>query len=289
MCERKKERKKERTLRKNKRNERIFLLLLCRKIIIARLPHEYNSSWVTARPLSRARSPRTSGRPPPPPFFLFAFFFVFISSMPSSSSLFFFFFFFFFCSHLNELSSSLIIIIEQFFGVHPRRTANRGGTANAREARSEEEEEDEDSGPLSKEGVLSAKIIGALPLEKVEGKSALLKRWSVKELAREVKANHASKCPHSTRQFTHTHTPLEKEELVEVVLSLRGDPMCSVCFSQFVSLSLCLSLSLRYLSLSSISLSRHTHVFGVQCVDTRRTRDECVFLAFFLFVFTQST
>ena len=135
-------------------------------------------------------------------------------------------------AHLNELSSSLIIIIEQFFGVHPRRTANRGGTANAREARGEEEE-DEDSGPLSKEGVLSAKIIGALPLEKVEGKSALLKRWSVKELAREVKANHASKCPHSKAKFKGP-PPLEKEELVEVVLSLRGDPMCSVCFEQFV-------------------------------------------------------
>ena len=81
--------------------------------------------------------------------------------------------------------------------------------------------------------MLSAKIIGALPLEKVEGKSALLKRWSVKELAREVKANHASKCPHSKAKFKGP-PPLEKEELVEVVLSLRGDPMCSVCFEQFV-------------------------------------------------------
>ena len=166
------------------------------------------------------------GQVPPPPFFLFAFFFVFISSKPSSSSS-------VRISTNSLLPSKHIIIIEQFFGVHPRRTANRGGTANAREARSEEEEEEEDSGPLSKEGVLSAKIIGALPLEKVEGKSALLKRWSVKELAREVKANHASKCPHSKAKFKGP-PPLEKEELVEVVLSLRGDPMCSVCFEQFV-------------------------------------------------------
>ncbi len=129
------------------------------------------------------------------------------------------------------LPSKHIIIIEQFFGVHQRSTANRGGTAGARERG--DGDDDEDSGPLSNEGVLSAKIIGALPLEKVEGKSSLLKRWSVKELAREVKANHASKCPHSKAKFKGP-PPLEKEELVEVVLSLRGDPMCSVCFEQFV-------------------------------------------------------
>ena len=124
-----------------------------------------------------------------------------------------------------------IIIIEQFFGVHQRSTANRG--APRARGREEDGDDDEDSGPLSNEGVLSAKIIGALPLEKVEGKSALLKRWSVKELAREVKANQTSKCPHSKAKFKGP-PPLEKEELVEVVLSLRGDPMCSVCFEQFV-------------------------------------------------------
>ena len=72
--------------------------------------------------------------------------------------------------------------------------------------------------------------------KKWKAKSALLKRWSVKELAREVKANHASKCPHSKAKFKGP-PPLEKEELVEVVLSLRGDPMCSVCFEQFVEMT----------------------------------------------------
>ena len=133
--------------------------------------------------------------------------------------------------------------------------------------------------------MLSAKIIGALPLEKVEGKSALLKRWSVKELA-EVKANHAANA-HTRKR--NSRAAVRKRGIGRVVLSLRGDPMCSVCFEQFVEGEYVSVLRVTpiHIEVCPIDGSRPNR-FGVQCVNTRRTRDECVFLAF-LFVFTQST
>ena len=191
---------------------------------------------VTARPLARTFSEDIGQVPPPPPFFFLrssSFYFVEAVFFFFFFLFFFFFFFFFFCSHLNELSSSLIIIIEQFFGVHPRRTANRGAprTRGRREAR--RRRRTRILVRCRRKACYLQRSSGRCRWKKWKAKSALLKRWSVKELAREVKANHASKCPHSKAKFKGP-PPLEKEELVEVVLSLRGDPMCSVCFEQFV-------------------------------------------------------
>ena len=121
---------------------------------------------------------------------------------------------------------------QKFFGV-PRNTDNRGGRATASrngEENNDDGNDDEDSGPLSKEGVLSSKIIGALPIEKVESK-ATLSKTTVKELARELKEE-KKKCPRS-KMKSEGPPPIEKEELVELILKLRGDPLCSVCFEEF--------------------------------------------------------
>ena len=129
--------------------------------------------------------------------------------------------------------SSLSFTSQKFFGV-PRNTNNRGGRATASRNREEndddDDDDDDDSGPLSKEGVLSSKIIGALPIEKVESK-ATLSKMTVKELARELKEE-KKKCPRS-KMKAEGPPPIEKEELVELILKLRGDPLCSVCFEEF--------------------------------------------------------
>jgi E3 ubiquitin-protein ligase RNF38/44 len=130
-------------------------------------------------------------------------------------------------SHSTNFSLSFTTLSHQkFFGVPRNTTNNRGGRATA----SRNEEEEEDSGPLSKEGVLSSKIIGALPIEKVESK-ATLSKTTVKELARELKEE-KKKCPRS-KMKSEGPPPIEKEELVELILKLRGDPLCSVCFEEF--------------------------------------------------------
>jgi hypothetical protein len=134
----------------------------------------------------------------------------------------------FLSSHSTNFSLSFTTLSHRkFFGVPRNTNNNRGGRATA--SRNEEEEED-DSGPLSKEGVLSSKIIGALPIEKVESK-ATLSKMSVKELARELKEE-KKKCPRS-KMKSEGPPPIEKEELVELILKLRGDPLCSVCFEEF--------------------------------------------------------
>jgi hypothetical protein len=133
----------------------------------------------------------------------------------------------FLSSHSTNFSLSFTLSHRKFFGVPRNTTNNRGGRATA--SRNEEEDED-DSGPLSKEGVLSSKIIGALPIEKVESK-ATLSKMSVKELARELKEE-KKKCPRS-KMKSEGPPPIEKEELVELILKLRGDPLCSVCFEEF--------------------------------------------------------
>ena len=148
--------------------------------------------------------------------FLLSFFIAFVCLRAGFSS-----------SHSTNCSLSFTLS-QKFFGV-PRNTNNRGGRATASRNR-EDNEEEEDSGPLSKEGVLSSKIIGALPIEKVESK-ATLSKMAVKELARELKEE-KKKCPRS-KMKTEGPPPIEKEELVELILKLRGDPLCSVCFEEF--------------------------------------------------------
>ena len=104
---------------------------------------------------------------------------------------------------------------------------NRGGRATT----TSRNDDEDDNGPLSNEGALSAKISGALPLEKVETKRSLENK-TVKELTAEVKENQTKKCPRSKTKFEGPY-PLEKAELVDFVLHLRGEPVCSVCFDQF--------------------------------------------------------
>ena len=102
---------------------------------------------------------------------------------------------------------------------------NRGGRATT----TSRNDDEDDNGPLSNEGALSAKIIGALPLEKVETKRSLENK-TVKELTAEVKENQTKKCPRSKTKFEGPY-PLEKAELVDFVLHLRGEPVCVRCAS----------------------------------------------------------
>jgi len=129
----------------------------------------------------------------------------------------------------SNLARTLSEDIGEFFGV-PRNTRGGRATASRNGEENNDQDDDDNSGPLSKEGVLSSKIIGALPIEKVESK-ATLSKMTVKELARELKEE-KKKCPRS-KMKSEGPPPIEKEELVELILKLRGDPLCSVCFEEF--------------------------------------------------------